>query len=117
VIDAADAASTADAADAARSIPAPGLGETASIWFDSDAEPAVTWDATAQRFSLVEDGGRGPGVLTLLERRAPVGDPARVAQVLAEGLAACDFPPNGDGASAHHVEAALRAYGMDPDDL
>jgi hypothetical protein len=40
-----------------------------------------------------------------------------VARVLAEGLAACDFPPNGDGASAHHVSAALRAHGLDPDDL
>jgi hypothetical protein len=37
--------------------------------------------------------------------------------VLAEGLAACDFPPNGDGASAGHVSAALRAHGLDPDDL
>jgi hypothetical protein len=104
-------------AGVAGSVPAPGLGETASIWFDSDAEPAVQWDATAQRFTLVEDAGRGPGVLALLERSAPVRDPERVARVLAEGLAACDFPPNGDGASAHHVTAALRAYGLDPDDL
>ncbi len=113
-----DGSARADGAtDMSGSIPAPGLGETATIWFDSEEEPAVQWDAAAQRFTLVEDGGRGPGVLGLLERRTPVRDPQRVASVLAEGLAACDFPPNGDGASAHHVDAALRAYGLDPDDL
>ena len=103
--------------DVARSIPAPGLRETATIWFDSEVEPAVQWDEAAQRFALAEDGGRGPGVLGLLERPTPVRDPARVASVLAEGLAACDFSPNGDGASVRHVDAALRARGMDPDDL
>jgi hypothetical protein len=97
-------------------IPAPALAETARIWFDSDAEPAVmTEDGRA--FVLVEDGGRGPGRLALLHQERPVRDPERTAQVLAAGLAACDFPPNGDGASAHHVSAALRAYGLDPDDL
>ena len=99
------------------SVAAPGLSETATIWFDSEAEPAVQWDAAAQRFTLVEDGGRGPGVLRLLERDTSVRDPQRIARVLAEGLAACDFPPDGDGASTHHVDAALKAYGLDPDDL
>lgn len=103
--------------DADRSVPAPGLAETARIWFDSDAEPAITWDVDATRFLLVEDGGNGPGTLTLLEPTSTTRDPARVARVLAEGLAACDFPPNGDGASPGHVTAALRAHGLDPDDL
>jgi hypothetical protein len=98
-------------------VPAPVLAETARIWFDSEAEPVVAWDAAGMRFTLVEDGGRGPGELTLLERPDGVGDPQRVADVLAIGLAACDFPPNGDGASPHHVSAALRAHGLDPDHL
>jgi hypothetical protein len=103
--------------DADRSVPAPGLAETARIWFDSDEEPAVVWDTDATRFLLVEDRGNGPGALTLLERTAPAREPVAVARVLAEGLAACDFPPNGDGASPGHVTAALRAHGLDPDDL
>jgi hypothetical protein len=100
-----------------RSVPAPDLAETARIWFDSGSAPAVSWDAHARRFTLVEDGGLGPGALTLLERDDAVRDPERVARVLAVGLAACDFPPNGDGASPRHVSAALRAHGLDPDDL
>jgi hypothetical protein len=98
-------------------VPAPELAETARIWFDSDAEPTVAWDEHARRFMLVEDGGRGPGSLTLLDRSTSVREPSRVAGVLAVGLAACDFPPNGDGASPRHVSAALRAHGLDPDDL
>ena len=105
------------ASDPSRCVAAPGLSETARIWFDSDAEPVVTWDADATRFLLVEDGGQGQGALALLTLTAPVRDPERVARVLAQGLAACDFPPNGDGASPHHVSAALRAHGLDPDDL
>ena len=96
-------------------VPAPALAETARIWFDSEAVPAVVVDDG--RFSLVEDGGRGPGSLLLLAPGRPVRGPDRVARVLAEGLAACDFPPNGDGASPSHVTAALRAHGLDPDDL
>ena len=97
--------------------PAPALMETARIWFDTDTCPAVVVEDDARRFVLVEDDGRGPGRLVLLERAMPVRDATRVAQVLAEGLAACDFPPNGDGASPSHVSAALRAHGLDPDDL
>jgi hypothetical protein len=77
----------------------------------------VTWDADATRFLLVEDGGAGPGQLLLLAQASTVRDPGRVARVLAEGLAACDFPPTGDGASPRHVTAALRAHGLDPDVL
>jgi len=97
-------------------VPAPGLSETAQIWFDSESEPAVV-TADGCGFALVEDCGRGPGRLPLLQHLRPVRDPQRVARVLAEGLAACDFPPNGDGASAPHVRATLRAHGLDPDDL
>jgi hypothetical protein len=97
-------------------VPAPGLSETARIWFDTDTEPAVV-TADACTFVLVEDAGVGPGRLRLLSTAHPVRDPERVARVLAEGLAACDFPPNGDGASLRHVSAALRAHGLDPDDL
>jgi hypothetical protein len=98
-------------------IPAPALAETARIWFDSDACPAVVWDADGTHFALVEADGAGPGRLDLLIATVAVRDPERVARTLAEGLAACDFPPNGDGASPHHVSAALRAHGLDPDDL
>jgi hypothetical protein len=98
-------------------VPAPALAETARIWFDSEVEPAVVADADGRTFVLVEDGGHGPGRLQLLTCATGVRDPLRVARVLAEGLAACDFPPNGDGASPHHVSAALRAHGLDPDDL
>jgi len=106
-----------DGAEPMRSVPAPELAETARIWFDSDSQPVVTWDAGATHFELVEDGGTGPGRLDLLRTPATVRDPDLVARTLAAGLAACDFPPNGDGASPRHVSAALRAHGLDPDDL
>ena len=102
---------------AAAHVAAPALMETARIWFDTDTCPAVVAEDGGRRFVLVEEDGRGPGRLTLLTCEVPVRDPSRVAQVLAEGLAACDFPPNGDGASPSHVSAALRAHGLDPDDL
>lgn len=98
-------------------VTAPALAETARIWFDADTCPAVVIEAGGRRFVLVEDDGRGPGRLRLLVLADPARDPDRVARVLAEGLAACDFPPDGDGASPSHVSAALRAYGLDPDDL
>lgn len=98
-------------------VPAPALAETARIWFDADTCPAVVVDAEGRSFTLVEDDGRGPGRLGLLVLPDSARDPDRVARVLAEGLAACDFPPDGDGASPSHVSAALRAYSLDPDDL
>lgn len=97
-------------------VPAPALAETARIWFDVETEPAVAVE-DGRTFVLVEDGGRGPGRLHLWTAPAPVHDAQRVARVLAEGLAACDFPPDGDGASPAHVSAALRAHGLDPDAL
>lgn len=100
----------------APAVPAPALAETARIWFDVETEPAVVV-ADGRTFLLVEDGGRGPGRLHLWTTPGPVEDPLRVARVLAEGLAACDFPPDGDGASPSHVSAALRAHGLDPEAL
>jgi hypothetical protein len=96
-----------------RQVPAPGLRETADLWFDTGRDPVVTWDAARRRFELadpVEGGER----LSLHEAPAPVTDPRHVARVLAEGLAACDFPPTGGGADPDHVRAALRAAGLDP---
>jgi hypothetical protein len=54
--------------------------------------------------------------LSLYVAPRPVADPRRLALVLADGLAACDFPPTGDGASPNHVAKALRVVGIDPDD-
>jgi hypothetical protein len=98
-------------------VSAPALMETARIWFDAESCPTVVAEDAGRRFVLIDDDGRGAGRLLLLERDRAVHDPSRVATVLAEGLAACDFPPNGDGASPGHVNAALRAHGLDPDDL
>jgi hypothetical protein len=97
-----------------RRVVAPGLRETADIWFDTGRDPEVVWDAAGRRFELV-DPRDATERLTLLVAEAPVTDPARLARVLAEGLAACDFPPTGDGASPSHVARALRAAGLDPD--
>ncbi len=95
-----------------RRIPAPGLRETADIWFDTGRDPVITWDRAGRRFDLVDPGGEEDG-LHLLTLAKPVEDASAVATVLAEGLAACDFPPTGDGASPTHVARALRAAGLD----
>lgn len=95
-----------DAADGA--VPAPGLREVATIWWDVERDPEVVWTDGAS-FELVDPGGGGRLVLARFD--PPVVDPRAVAVVLAEGLAACDFPPTGDGASPVNVAAALRAAG------
>jgi hypothetical protein len=97
-----------------RRVAAPALRETADIWFDTGRDPVVVWDADGRRFELV-DAEDAAQRLTLFVADAPVTEPARLARVLAEGLAACDFPPTGDGASPSHVARALRAAGLDPD--
>jgi hypothetical protein len=94
-------------------VAAPGLRETADIWFDSGRDPVVRWDDSGCRFELCDPGDDGQRLL-LLQTARPVADPERVAGVLAEGLAACDFPPTEQGASRTHVLAALRAAGLDP---
>lgn len=96
-----------------RQVPAPGLREAADIWFDSGRDPVVTWDATARRFELVDPVDPDEALLLLAVER-PVSDPGEVARVLAEGLAACDFPPTEDRASQRNVARALRAAGLDP---
>lgn len=96
-----------------RRVPAPALRETADIWFDTGRDPVVEWDPAGLRFELVDPGAPGNRLLLLAARVAPA-DPARVARVLADGLAACDFPPTGDGASPLHVARALRAAGLEP---
>ena len=93
-----------------RCVPAPQLRETADIWWDTGVDPLVEWDAEGRTFRLVD--GAGGGSLTLWVAPEPVDDPRVVALALADGLAACDFPPTGDGAAASHVEAALRAAGL-----
>lgn len=94
-----------------RQVAAPGLREAADIWFDTGRDPVVTWDATARRFELVDPDEPGQALLLLAVER-PVSDPGEVARVLAEGLAACDFPPTEDRASPHNVDRALRAAGL-----
>ncbi len=96
-------------------VPAPGLRETADIWFDTGRDPVVTWDDEGRCFELRDPGGPDAHRLLLLRVSRPSEDPAHLARVLAEGLAACDFPPTEDGASRSHVLAALRAAGLDPD--
>jgi hypothetical protein len=92
-------------------VPAPGLRETAEIWWDAEIDPYVTWDPAGARFTLV-DGADDANTLQLWA--APDGrlPPQVVAEALAEGLAACDFPPTGDGVSEHRAEATLRAAGL-----
>ena len=99
--------------DGPRRRPAPQLRETADIWFDTDRDPVIVWDLRGRRFHL-QDPVDGALRLHLVTYPEGVADPAALAAVLAEGLAACDFPPTGDGASARHVAAALRAHGVDP---
>lgn len=109
------------------SIPAPQLRETADIWFDSGVDPAIRWDREGRRFELIDpqaaaDGYQGDEPdeasdrsLLLYEAPYPLPDPARIAQVLADGLAACDFPPTAERAHPGHVASALRAANIDPD--
>ncbi|MBW3621429.1 MAG: hypothetical protein KY461_14385 [Actinobacteria bacterium] len=89
-------------------LPAAALREVATIWWDVERDPDVTWTDGAT-FELVDP--EGDGRLVLARFGAPVADPRAVAAVLAEGLAACDFPPTGDGASPARVAATLRAAG------
>jgi hypothetical protein len=92
-------------------VPAPALRETAQIWWDSDIDPRVEWDDAGRVFTLV-DGADERNRLALWRHVGPEPAP-HVARVLAEHLAACDFPPTGEGASPRHVRAALRAAGID----
>ncbi len=97
-----------------RRVPAPELRETADIWFDTGRDPVVIWDRAGRHFELV-DPEDATQRLTLFAAPSPVTAPERVAQALADGLAACDFPPTEDRASPGHVAKALRVAGIDPD--
>ena len=94
-------------------VPAPQLREAADVWFDTGRDPVVAWDDARRSFDLV-DPEEPTHRLPLLRTTAPVADAPRVARVLAEGLAACDFPPTGQRADPDHVARALRAAGIDP---
>ncbi len=98
-------------ATAARRIAAPGLQETAEIWWDADAVPVVEWDEDGRRIELV-DGDDDGNRLLLWAASEPLADVEAVARALAEGLAACDFPPTGEGVSRPRAEATLRAAGL-----
>ena len=92
-------------------VSAPELREVAQTWWDVDVDPAVTWDASGTRFLLVDptDPSRHLHLLALTE---PAEDPRAVATVLAEGLAACDFPPTANRAAPGRVQATLRVAGV-----
>jgi len=91
-------------------VAAPALRETADIWFDSGCDPVVRYvDAC---FWLVDGADPEQRLLLLEADDVPDADPRRIATVLAETLAACDFPPTADRASPVHVHAALRTAGL-----
>lgn len=103
---------TTDAARTRR-LAAPGLRETADIWFDTDRDPVIVWDAAGRHFEL-QDPLEPEHTLELANYPSGVTDPVALARALADGLAACDFPPTGRGAAASHVASALRVAGLDP---
>jgi hypothetical protein len=90
-------------------VAAPALREVAEIWWDVEADPVVRWRDDGTTFVLTDPAGAHE--LHLATFASPVDDPAGMAAVLAEGLAACDFPPTGDGAARGRVTATLRAAG------
>lgn len=99
-----------------RQIPAPQLRETADIWWDSATDPVIAWDRTGRRFWLV-DGADAANRLTLIDHTADQAAdlgvaPVQVAEVLRDGLAACDFPSTADGVTPARATATLRAGGL-----
>jgi hypothetical protein len=92
-------------------VPAPDLVEVARIWWDVERVPIVIWDRTGRDFHLVDPDD--PSSRLLLARFGEgVADPQEVAEALAEGLAACDFPPNGDGVVPERARRTLHAAGI-----
>ena len=92
-------------------VPAPDLVEVAQIWWDVERVPMVVWDLDGRDFHLVDPDD--PSSRLLLARfDHSVHDPQEVAEALAEGLAACDFPPNGDGVVPDRARRTLRAAGI-----
>lgn len=88
-------------------VPAPGLREVAEIWWDVETDPQVVTRDGGATFLLVAAGTHEE--LVLARFATPVREPSVIAAVLAEGLAACDFPPTGTGAAPGRVAATLRA--------
>lgn len=88
---------------------APGLREVAQVWWDLDEDPVVRWRDGGAVFVLTDP--RGEHELVLARFADAPDDAATMASILAEGLAACDFPPTGEGASPARVAATLRAAG------
>ena len=91
-------------------VPAPGLAEVAGVWWDVERVPHVRWRAGGTTYVLVDPAGEGDE-LHLARLSTPPDDPAAFARVLAEGLAACDFPPSDTRAAPGRVAATLRAAG------
>ncbi len=92
-------------------VPAPELVEVAQIWWDVERVPVVVWDPAGCEFHLVDPEESGSRLL-LARFAGGVTDPREVAETLAEGLAACDFPPNGDGVAPERAKRTLRAAGV-----
>ncbi len=92
-------------------MPAPELAEVARIWWDVDHDPVVTWDVTGRSFCLADPQDHDAR-LHLVTFADPVADPARIAGVLAEAFAACDFPPTGDGVGPDRAALTLRRHGI-----
>ena len=98
-------------ARAAGHVPAPGLYEVAGAWWDVDREPVVAW-STDQRTFWLQDVLDETLRLSLVTLAAPASNTRHVAEILASGLAGCDFPPTGDGADPRIVTSTLRAHGI-----
>lgn len=95
--------------DLGASVPAPGLLEVAQTWWDVDRVPVVTWSADGTVYDLVDPVEPDRRLRLLRLASPPHEPPRRVAEVLADGLAACDFPPTGEEASPNRVAATLKA--------
>lgn len=95
--------------DLGASVPAPELLEVAQTWWDVDRVPVVAWSADGTVYDLVDPGDPDRRLRLLRLASTPHEPPRRVAEVLAEGLAACDFPPTGEEASPNRVAATLKA--------
>ncbi len=92
-------------------IDAPALLEVAQTWWDVERVPCVVWDDDATVFELVDPDD--PDLRLALARFAsPVGDAVGVGRALSEGLAACDFPPTGDGLAPGRAALTLRTAGL-----
>ncbi len=95
-----------------RRIPAPQLRETADIWWDSGTDPVIVWDASGARFWLVDGIDDRCRLRLLVRSTADTVDALVIARTLAEGLAACDFPPTQDGVAHERAMATLRVAGL-----